>query len=431
MKRCASTCLVLGLWLFASDSQARAQQAVYSADSKLLATAVGKGGVVVLWEVPSGKQLQMLKGQSGPIFFMTFSPDGKLLATVDQNAKSARLWDTTAGTALPELGDKKQRVERVVIAPDSKSFFLVSDTASGVLWPSAERDAKPVTLKLTSSDKAPNAYRAGVEYSPDGKTLATRAWDGTLKLWNAHTGQEQATLEPAGIKKVKFPPSLFTPKLSFSPDGKSLIAQGAGPFPTVSLWDVATAAETLSGQSLQVRALLDMTFSQDGKSQALCVATAKGVSLVLRDPASGKQRNLADLGLVDLDMKEDKELVVVKSVKLEFSPDGKLLLASIKVTGESFVKIWDLGSDKLLATVDGFDPQLTPDGTGVVARRSGGVKVYDFRDNSVRQAVLERQMVIAPDGRTFFSMTSDATMSLWDTGKDGKRTKLTLEKDGK
>lgn len=279
---------------------------------------------------------------------------------------------------------------------------------------------------------APKARSTVIEYSPDGKTLATRAWDGAVKLWDAHNGKERATLVPAEVKKAKLLP-LLTPRLSFSPDGNSLLVQGlTGPRmnASVSLWDVATAAETLSGKSLEVKSLHDLAFSADGKSQALCVVTDKGASIVLRDPANGKQRVLADLGPAPLDAKVEKDLVVVISVKLAFSADGKRLLASIRETGDSLVKVWDLTSDKLLAEKVGTNPRLTADGTAVIVSRSGGVKVHEL-SGDVRQAVLERHMAIAPDGGTFFSMSKEGTMTLWETSKEGKRTVLTLDSHGK
>src|SRR5439155_18245254 len=33
-----------------------------------------------------------------------------------------------------------------------------------------------------------------VAYAPDGRTLATASWDRTVKLWDAATGAERATL---------------------------------------------------------------------------------------------------------------------------------------------------------------------------------------------------------------------------------------------
>jgi WD40 repeat protein len=55
-----------------------------------------------------------------------------------------------------------------------------------------------------------------VSWSPDGKTLAFAGGDGTVRLWEAATGKEQATLKghTAGVSSV-----------SWSPDGKTLASR--------------------------------------------------------------------------------------------------------------------------------------------------------------------------------------------------------------
>ena len=65
-----------------------------------------------------------------------------------------------------------------------------------------------------------------IEFSPDGKRLATSHSGGTVKLWDLTTAQETLTLK--GHNKV-------VTGLAFSPDGRRLISASADL--TVRIWD--------------------------------------------------------------------------------------------------------------------------------------------------------------------------------------------------
>jgi WD40 repeat protein len=95
-----------------------------------------------------------------------------------------------------------------------------------------------------------------VSWSPDGKTLASASADTTVKLWEAGTGKEQATLKghTAAVSSV-----------SWGPDGKTLASASFDK--TVRLWDVATGKEkdTLKGHT---RGVLSVSWSPDGKTLA-------------------------------------------------------------------------------------------------------------------------------------------------------------------
>ena len=49
---------------------------------------------------------------------------------------------------------------------------------------------------------------ASLEFSPDGKTLASASWDNTVRLWNAKTGENQRTLagHTSSVDSVAFSP---------------------------------------------------------------------------------------------------------------------------------------------------------------------------------------------------------------------------------
>jgi WD40 repeat protein len=416
------TGLVLAVCQFVVSAPALAQVAVYSADSKMLATTHLKEGGIILWDVADGKQRQVLDGPLMHLPSMNFSPDNRWLAAwssatiVERKAgkPTVRLWDTTTGKQLLEFDDK-QSIDQIVMSPDRKSIALVTESGDVLLFPSIEKPQTFATLKLT---KAPKQFlrKVSIAYAPDGKILASASWDGTVKLWHVHNGEERTELVPGS--KTKTYPLDRAPRLAFAPDGKSLLAPAMGPGSEecVSLWDVAAAAVTLTAKSVQAESLHDLTYSPDGKSQALFVVTNKGPAIILRDVASGKQRLLADVG-------DDPQ---IRFVKLEFSPDGgRLLISSRTSQRQSFAKVWDLSSGKLLATIDGGGAKLTSDGNGVVVYRAGGVKVETIRDGFVRWAILERGMVIAPDGQTFFGVSNKGTMSLWDTARSQRRSTLT------
>ncbi len=91
------------------------------------------------------------------------------------------------------------------------------DTRTVQLW-SAETLELKYDLPISLDKDIPKSDSDGVrilEFTPDGKTLASAGADRTVKLWDVATGQELLTLEG---------PTSPVWLLRFSPDGRVLAA---------------------------------------------------------------------------------------------------------------------------------------------------------------------------------------------------------------
>lgn len=162
--------------------------AVYSVaispDGSTLATG-SYDQLIKLWELSGrspGKELLTLKGHNGCVFDLAFRPDGKVLASASAD-RTVKLWSVANGERLDTRPEALKDLNAVAFSPDGARVFAAGVDNRIRVW-SVSADAKEGSNKLLQSVFAHEGAVLRLAFSPDGKTLASSADNGTVKLWN-------------------------------------------------------------------------------------------------------------------------------------------------------------------------------------------------------------------------------------------------------
>src|SRR5205807_727332 len=101
----------------------------FSPDSRTLAAAGTRDGIIPLWDVKTGQLLRELHGLSRvrDVRAVGFSRDGKVLATGDWDDKQSlpviRLWDAATGKELRRIKGRFHGIESLAFSADGKTVI--------------------------------------------------------------------------------------------------------------------------------------------------------------------------------------------------------------------------------------------------------------------------------------------------------------------
>jgi len=192
----------------------------FSSDGTVLASG-GKDGLVYLWDVRSAKILHTLSSNLESARNVLFTPDGKSLAAKDWQGR-IDLWDVASGNLARSL----EANVGMAISPDGRT---VASGIEGIIYlRDINTDAILQTFEWqTNTLEWQTADVVSLDFSPDGKTLASGGKYGPIRLWDVESGELLRTFE-GHQNSVHF--------LAFSPDGSKLAS--ASEDGTLRVWDL-------------------------------------------------------------------------------------------------------------------------------------------------------------------------------------------------
>lgn len=241
----------------------------------------------------------------------------------------------------------------------------------------------------------------GVVFNPHDRTLASGSDDATVRVWDVARGEELQCLEGhAG----------YVWNVAFSPDGKTLASSSSDR--TIRLWDVSLGETTcvLTGHH---HAVVSVTWSPDGK--------------LLASASSDKTVRLWDV---------DKRLCVRvieghdnAVLSVAFSPDGTWMATG---SSDKTVRLWHATSGEQIGLFQGhkhavYSVTFSSDGKSLASGSADRtVRIWDLSSNQTRQTLQGhashvKGIAFSPDGELLVSASNDNTVRSWDTpsGKPG------------
>ena len=447
----------------------------FSPDSTTIASG---SRTIQVWDVDTGNPLATLTGHRESIGALAFSPDGKILASGSWDM-AIKLWDIATEEQL-----STHPGQAFVFSPDGKTFAVIGEDPE-IQPPEVTNDTpqKPdrqsPSIRLLDTATGEHLSTLSGEtlaFSPDGKILASRDIDQTIRLWNPATGEQLRTfIQPQptdtnqGPRRVRRPaPQIKT--LAFSPNGSTLVNRND--HGTIQLWNVAdgrllSTTDTRTGPGLIYKFAsvfsrdkpIFMSADETGAVHTWRTTTGDHLSTfnlkghedwgsTLGFSADGT--TLMSVGSLrqgntnrSWDIDSNKEFAPMMLPQLSgiqastFSPDGKTLAGVTDNTNT--IGLWDLQTGTRRATLVGhtwFVETTTfssDSGLLVSGDRTGAIYVWDTASGHRKKTLTGHQMSVkalafSPDSSTLASV-SHRSLRLWDIRTGTPLTTLIDQED--
>jgi WD40 repeat protein len=437
-----------------SGHKDRITTAAWNPQGNTLVTA-SMDGYAKVWNTANGQQLFLLSGHTGGVLSAAWKPDGTQIATASSDG-TVRIWDGTTGVYVRTLpGEEGEAVNSVSWNSEGKRLATASSVGTMSLRGRDRVRPHSGTVRVWDADTGQllttmpkrGDIPDSVSWSPvDPNVFATASEDeGVLRVWDVHKwAVSDFEGNSGGILAV-----------AWSPDGRQLATGNEGK--TAQVWSAETGdiTHTYIGHKAAVNSV---AWSWDGRR----LATASDPFLFDRDNTARIWDPLREIELLTLPNLVDsvskaapirgRQLSVLgpqgRASFVAWSPDGKRLVTPGEV---GTVKVWDVAPEEL-PTLWGHDARVecvawSPDNTRLAsASWDRMVRVWDAATGKELFALKtdrKRALSVAwsPDGKKLATSGLEWTAKIWDaasgaspvllSGHKGDTTWVTWSPDGK
>lgn len=379
-------------------------------DSIISAVAFNQNGNYIAFGDDNG-QVQILDAEShnliqsfqfdDTINGLDFSPDGQRLGVAIWNSVtevgSAEVVNVETGDELFQLaGHDGYKVNDIDYSPDGKLIATGGGDWYVKIW---NADTGSIRVTLPSHTDSVTS----VAFSPDSTRLVSGSLDDTVILWDLETNSLLNKFRPDGFNTKEN----YVRSVAFNPWGDRIIASG---YRTVVVWDAFdyTEVHRLRGNQTDV---YSVAFAPDGLS---ILTASSGVKIW--DSYNGTER---------FNLSAHRGEVTAAT----FSPDGNYILTG---SWDTTVKLWSanllIETLKLKQNVgSNLDANYSPDGRLIVAADEwGNIVLYDSETGEVVNGwteaddVLVNSATFSPvDNQRIVTADSNGNIMVWEIGKDG------------
>ncbi|KAJ6534852.1 WD40-repeat-containing domain protein, partial [Mycena capillaripes] len=265
--------------------------------------------------------------------------------------------------------------------------LIMSSGALDMIWPPSEALVIQCHTDVLS-----------VAFSPDGTHIASGSGDGTIRVWDAATGQQVGaplTGNTYGVQSV-----------AFSPDGTRIASRSADG--TIWVWDLAMGQQVSVPLTGHTDGVSSVVFSPNGTYIA---SGSANQTIRVWDVVTGQQVGVPLTGHTD------------EVLSVAFSPDSMHIASG---SGDETIRLWDAATgwqvgEPLAGHTDGVSSvAFSPDGMHIASgSEDETIRVWDM---ATRQQVgkplaghtgMVSSVTFSPDGTHIASGSGDRTIRVW------------------